>query len=120
MIQLFASGMFGCVSFLAAPDPAQQLTPLPLYFIQMGDCLREFHGHSRGIASLKLSQDGNTMVSGSVDGTVRIWSTSSTDKSCKRVLRAHTSAVNVIALDESAVYTGSFDKTFREWKTGPT
>ena len=44
-----------------------------LYDAQTGEELNLLTGHTGGVSSVAFSPDGNTIASGSADGTVRLW-----------------------------------------------
>jgi WD40 repeat protein len=46
---------------------------LQLWDLTTGKELKQFKGHTGPILSLSISADGETMVSGSADGTMRMW-----------------------------------------------
>ena len=84
-----------------------------------------YHPHS-----IAFTTDGETLVSGSLDGTVRYWNTKTKQKDTffhnirgmlfghqKAVLKGHTDQVLSVALsyDDSIIASGSLDKTIRLW-----
>lgn len=72
----------------------------------------EFVGHESNVNSLSQSIP-EEIVSGSWDGTARVWDT--TTGKCKAVLEGHQHAVSVLSLPNGIVITGSQDKTLRLW-----
>ncbi len=69
------------------------------------------------VKSVVISRDSQTIVSGSHDGTVRLWNAQTgTDI---RVLKGHTGGVCsvVISGDSQKIVSGSRDKTVRLWNT---
>ena len=72
-------------------------------------------GHTKAVNSVSFSPDGQYMVSGSEDNTVRLWSV----ESCEllRTMKGHTSYVTSVAFspDGGSVVSGSQDKTVRLW-----
>lgn len=72
-------------------------------------------GHSNWIWSLSFSPDGQTIVSGSEDGTVRQWNV--TTGECLRILAGHTGEVSSVTFspDGQAIASGSADFTIRLW-----
>jgi WD40 repeat protein len=50
-----------------------------------GRLLSTLHGHTSGVWGVALSADGGLLASGSFDGTIRLWQTSS--GTCQRTLR---------------------------------
>lgn len=62
-------------------------------------------GHEGGVISLALSTDKKLLLSGSWDGTARIWSLES--HQCLHVLRDHENGVCVLSLPDGSLVTGS-------------
>src|SRR5262249_37446360 len=54
-----------------AMDPAKYV--IPLWDRPRGTEVRQFFGHENLILSVAFSPDGGTLVSGSADGTYRVW-----------------------------------------------
>ena len=76
------------------------------------------YGHGGGIA---FSSDGKTLVSGSLDGTVRLWKMKTAKGkdtgSLRATLNGHTAGVLCVDLspDGRTIASGSVDKTVRLW-----
>jgi len=72
-------------------------------------------GHTNYVRSMALSPDGKLLVSGSNDGTVRIWDME-TGKEI-RYLSGHTDFVHSVTFssDGALIASGSEDKTVRIW-----
>jgi WD40 repeat protein len=72
-------------------------------------------GHTGGVNSVAFSSDGNRIVSGSGDDTVRIWDVVS--GVVLHILKGHTHDVNSVAFssDSNRIVSGSSDKTVRIW-----
>ena len=47
--------------------------PLMIWDAKKGELLRTLKGHKDGITAMALSGDGETIVSGSRDKTIRVW-----------------------------------------------
>ncbi|MCS6814758.1 MAG: NB-ARC domain-containing protein, partial [Cyanobacteria bacterium] len=80
-------------------------------------------GHDGWVRSLRFSQGGRRLVSGSDDGTVKLWDT---DKlQCLQIFRGHADAVRTVAVADHVpiatdgsrgmIASGSNDKTIRLW-----
>ena len=80
-----------------------------------GNPSKLFEGHENCVNSLSQSTP-DELVSGSWDGTARIWDTN-TGK-CTNVLEGHQHAVCVLSLPNGIVITGSQDKSIRLWFKG--
>jgi WD40 repeat protein len=77
--------------------------------------LRALRGHTAGVSSIAYSPDGRRIVSGSDDGTIKVWDT---ERGCElRTLTGHAKAVPSIAYspDGRRIASGSWDSTVRIW-----
>ncbi len=74
-----------------------------------------FAGHTAGVTSIDLSQDSRILVSGSHDGTVRLWDVASGNQI--GLFTGHTDRVYDVAFnpDASIVASGSEDNTIILW-----
>ncbi|WP_242056299.1 WD40 repeat domain-containing protein [Nostoc sp. FACHB-152] len=77
--------------------------------------LHSLTGHSHIVRSLTISDDGQWLISGSWDHTIKIWHLE-TGK-LVRTFKGHTDRVYAIALspDEQIIASGSADKTIKLW-----
>ncbi|XP_036885401.1 WD repeat-containing protein 86 isoform X1 [Sturnira hondurensis] len=78
-----------------------------------GSALRVCAEHRGGINWLSLSPDGQRLLTGSEDGTARLWSTA--DGRCCALLQGHESYVTFCQLENEAAFTCSADRTIRKW-----
>lgn len=78
-----------------------------------GKCLRTLIGHTGGVWSSQMSEEGNIIISGSTDRTLKVWDSDS--GLCKHTLFGHTSTVRCMHLHGSRVVSGSRDATLRVW-----
>ena len=71
-------------------------------------------GHQGGVNAVAISPDGETIVSGSWDDTLRLWNRQGEQLA---VLRGHQSSVTAVAIspDGETIVSGSGDNTLRLW-----
>ena len=74
--------------------------------------------HDDSVRWVAISSDGRTIVSGSRDNTVRVWSTD-TGTPVGQPLRGHDGSVRCVAIssDGRTIVSGSEDKSVRVWNT---
>jgi WD40 repeat protein len=80
-----------------------------------GEQLRELQGHTGSVNSIAFSPDGNKIVSGSFDHSVRVWDVK-TGKQL-RELQGHTGSVTSVAFspDGNKIVSGSEDQSVQVW-----
>ncbi|KAM7210635.1 hypothetical protein V8F06_013974, partial [Rhypophila decipiens] len=78
-------------------------------------CLQTFEGHKDWVESVAFSPDGQRVVSGSGDGTVKIWDAAS--GSCLQTFEGHKDWVESVAFspDGQRMVSGSHDGTVKIW-----
>ena len=86
-----------------------------IYDAQTGEELNPIIGHTGFVNSVSFSPDGQTLVSGSRGGTVRLWDA----ETCTNLntLNGHTASVNSVSFspDGQTLVSGSSDRTVRLW-----
>ena len=82
---------------------------------QAGALVRVITGHEDLVTSVAVSPDGKTIVSGSVDRTVRVWDAQT--GAPLRTLQGHEYSVTSVAVspDGKTIVSGSLDNTLRVW-----
>ncbi|KAJ2912270.1 hypothetical protein MD484_g8144, partial [Candolleomyces efflorescens] len=78
--------------------------------------LHQLHGHTAAVTSLAISSNGERIVSGSEDRTVRVWDMK-TGNLVAEPLVEHADSVTCVAIspDGGWVVSGSRDRTVRVW-----
>ncbi len=101
---------------LDLPTPSQDcaITPTPEIPLQEAKIVLE--GHSAGVLSVEFSPDGNTIASGSVDDTLRLWSVS--QARLIRTMQGHPFPIGQVEFSPNGVnlFTGSTDGIIRIWQ----
>jgi guanine nucleotide-binding protein subunit beta-2-like 1 protein len=83
----------------------------------LGQPQRRLKGHSHFVSDVTLSSDGQYALSGSWDGTLRLWDLSTGETT--RQFTSHTKDVLAVAFsaDNRQIVSGSRDKTIKLWNT---
>ncbi|MEG4006681.1 WD40 repeat domain-containing protein [Microcoleus sp. Pol11C1] len=78
-------------------------------------CVHTLHGHSCSVTSVVITPDGQTVVSGSADSTIKLWNLNTGQE--LHTLSGHSQGVRSIALapDGQTLASGSKDKTIKLW-----
>ncbi len=87
----------------------------PVHSTEAKKPLLVLKGHKDWVTSVAFSPDGKTVVSGSEDKTIRIWSIESGMN--VRTLRGHEAGVSAVTFskDGKRIVSGSWDKTLKIW-----
>jgi WD40 repeat protein/serine/threonine protein kinase len=82
-----------------------------------GRLVRRLSGHTGWVSSVCTGRDGRTALSGSADGTLKLWNLSSGH--CLRTLQGHAEWVTSVSLsaDGRLALSGSADRTLKLWHT---
>jgi WD40 repeat protein len=80
------------------------------------EAVRTLKGHTQAVGAVAISPHGQWIVSGSYDGTLRVWHLS--DGTHVRTLEGHTRYVRSVAIspDGQWIVSGSWDSTLRVWR----
>ena len=80
--------------------------------------IRTLQGHTGGVYAVAISPDGEGIVSGSGDESVRVWRLD--DGTAVRTLKGHTDSVMEVAIspDGQWIVSGSYDNSVRVWRLG--
>ena len=81
----------------------------------MGNKTKEFLGHTAAVSSISQSVE-HEFVSGSLDGTARVWDSETGET--KYVLNGHSKSVAVLTLPNGIVITGSSEPKVKLWYRG--
>jgi WD40 repeat protein len=73
------------------------------------------NAHTQGILDTAITSDGQTIISVSFDGTLKVWDLA-TGK-CKSTFEGHADAVRGVAVtpDDQTIVSASFDRTLKVW-----
>ncbi|MEC4991605.1 MAG: AAA-like domain-containing protein [Oscillatoria sp. PMC 1068.18] len=85
-----------------------------------GKLLKSWQAHAAGISQVIFSLDSQTLISSSMDKTIKFWNLSNLAEFSgepEKILNGHSSGVGSIALsaDGQRIVSGSLDKTIKIW-----
>ncbi|KAJ2913615.1 hypothetical protein MD484_g6798, partial [Candolleomyces efflorescens] len=85
-------------------------------YVEDVNCLFELRGHSHHVSTVAISLDGKRIVSGSWDGTIRIWDMEKGEQ-VGSSLRGHDSFIRSVAISPNGelIVSSSDDRTVRVW-----
>lgn len=91
------------------------LSMLLVWDVESGTALRRMEGHNNEVLSVAYSPDGQTIVSGAVDGSLILWDM--TSALILDQIEVHTDAVNDVAIssDGTIAISASSDTTLKVW-----
>jgi len=111
-------GFLSCSAFL---DDTNLLTgsgdmKVMQWNINTGEKVHEWFGHSGDVATMSLSPDGASFLTGSVDRTVKLWDVRD-PRDCRQTFWGHSGDVNSVCFHPSGncFVSASEDKTSRLW-----
>jgi len=82
---------------------------------ELKKCERTLIGHTRAVCALAVC--GDDVLSGSGDGSIRVWS-STNNWECYKVLKGHTNSVVALKVYQDKLLSASPDKTICVWEVG--
>lgn len=100
--------LFGIIwRFLQNPNPVSPWEKVKVR--------RTLTGHRDIIESIAISPDGQTIVSGSYDATIKIWSLRTGE--LQNTLKGHNNRITCVAIstDGQIIASGSYDQTIKLW-----
>ena len=88
--------------------------------VQVSQEMNRLEGHGDSVSSVAFSPDGQRLVSGSSDNTLRLWD-ANTGAAIGQPLEGHGASVSSVAFspDGHRVVSGSYDNTLRLWDVSP-
>lgn len=101
-------------AFPQTPTPG--FTPTSNSPLQSWRCVYTLQGHTQSVRSLAITPDGEILISGSDDNTIKLWQLATGEELC--TLRGHSKTVSAIAIsaDGEILASGSEDKTIKLWE----
>lgn len=88
-----------------------QDSTIKIWDARKGHIQATLRGHTMAVSSVAWTKDGNQVISGSVDHTVRIWGIAERKEVCPEI-RAHSHAINYIAVSAHVFVTVSVDHAY--------
>jgi mitochondrial division protein 1 len=83
---------------------------------EAGSLIKAFPAHNESITTLDFDFPFGTMVTASIDDTVRVWNLAT--GRCQGLLEGHIASVRCLQLEETLVATGSTDAKIKLWDLG--
>ena len=90
-----------------------------LWDAQLGKHLQSLRGHTGPICAIDFHPNGETLVSGSADQTVRLWKIKNQEAQLAQILHGHTDEVVAITFSPNGHFFASADgnQSIRLWET---
>ncbi|KAF1927961.1 WD40 repeat-like protein [Didymella exigua CBS 183.55] len=97
-----------------AKRPVRRISmPILHEHLEPGSNIKELPAHNDTITALDFDAPWGTLVTASLDDTVRVWDLNA--GRCIGMLEGHLSSVRCLQVEENVVATGSMDATIRLW-----
>lgn len=92
---------------------------IPVFSLYTGEILEQLGGHILPVTTIALNPDKTLFVSGSLDGTVRVWDIQTGEQVA--LLDTHTDSITQVLFspDGTTLATASEDGTIRLWGIMP-
>jgi len=102
-------------TIIASGGQSRENEFIKIWDANTGKLIAKPEGHTWGVNCLAWTADGNTLISGSVDSSIRTWNTTTWQQI--NVFTGHTSHVHGIALSPNGciLASASWDQTARLW-----
>jgi len=115
--QIATTPQFPDILLSASRDKTLMVWQLTRDDVNYGVCKKALHGHNHFVSDVVISSDGQFALSGSWDGTLRLWDLFA-GKSTRRFI-GHTKDVLSVAFspDNRQIVSASRDKTVKLWNT---
>jgi WD40 repeat protein len=116
VLKLVPLGELPTIELARLPEQAFEVVyqPSKLKLRPLAEPARVLEGHTAFVQALAFSPDGNYLVTGSEDATIRVWSLA--DGTCVRTGTDHSSAVNFVAFStDGELLSASDDHTVKRW-----
>ncbi|CDK25203.1 unnamed protein product [Kuraishia capsulata CBS 1993] len=93
--------------------PSRKVKPTLQQYYTAGSRIRGLKAHEDSVTCFDFDQPFGTMVSASLDNTVRVWDLSR--GKCTGLLEGHLASVRCLQMEENVVVTGSLDASLKLW-----
>jgi division protein 1 len=92
---------------------SRKTTPTLQQYYEPGSAIRTIRAHEESISTFDFDIPFGTMVTASLDNTVKVWDLSR--GKCHGLLEGHIAPVTSMQMDDTIVVTGSLDATLKLW-----
>lgn len=83
---------------------------------ESGSLIKSLHAHDEAITTLDFDYPFGTMITASIDDTVRVWNLAT--GRCHGMLEGHIASVRCLQIEDTIVATGSADAKIKLWDLG--